>query len=65
MLKEDAGIDLRGLFIINPEGIIEQITMNNLGIGRNVDEAKRLVQAIQFVAEHGEVGAPAFLMPLL
>ena len=55
MLIEKAGIDLRGLFIINPEGVIEQITMNNLGIGRNVDEAKRLVQAIQFVAEHGEV----------
>ena len=55
VLIEKLGIDLRGLFIINPEGVIEQITMNNLGIGRNVDEAKRLVQAIQFVAEHGEV----------
>lgn len=57
VLIEKSGIDLRGLFIINPEGVIEQITMNNLGIGRNVDEAKRLVQAIQFVAEHGEVWA--------
>ena len=55
VLKEDAGVALRGLFIINPEGTIEQVTINNMGIGRNVDEAKRLLQAIQFVAEHGEV----------
>ena len=46
---------LRGLYIINPDQVIEQITMNNMGIGRNVDEAKRLLQACQFVAEHGEV----------
>lgn len=46
---------LRGLFIINPQGVIEQITMNNLPVGRSVDEVLRLVQAFQFVAEHGEV----------
>lgn len=46
---------LRGLYLINPEQQIEHITMNNMGIGRNVDEAKRLLQASQFVAEHGEV----------
>ena len=46
---------LRGLYIINPDQNIEQITVNNMGIGRNVDEAKRLLQACQFVAEHGEV----------
>jgi alkyl hydroperoxide reductase subunit AhpC len=56
VLKEDAGVALRGLFIISPEQKIEQITINNMGIGRNVDEAKRLLQAIQFVAEHGEAG---------
>ncbi len=55
VLKEDIGVALRGLFIINPEGVVEQITMNGLSVGRDVDEAKRLVQAIQFVAEHGEV----------
>ena len=55
VLKEDLGVDLRGLFIINPEGGVEHITMNGLSVGRNVDEAKRLVQAIQFVAEYGEV----------
>ena len=59
VLKEDAGVDLRGLFIINPEGGVEHITMNGPSVGRNVDEAKRLVQAIQFVAEYGEVHTPA------
>lgn len=62
VLIEDLGIALRGLFIINPEGVIEQITINSLPIGRNVDEALRLVQAIQFVAEHGEV-CPANWQP--
>ncbi|BDA43678.1 Peroxiredoxin-2 [Coccomyxa sp. Obi] len=62
VLKEDAGVALRGLYIINPDQNIEQITMNNMGIGRNVDEAKRLLQACQFVAEHGEV-CPADWQP--
>lgn len=43
VLLEDLGIALRGLFIINPQGVIEQITINSLPIGRNVDEALRLV----------------------
>lgn len=55
VLIEKLGIDLRGSFIINPEGVIQQITINDLPIGRNVDEALRLLQAIQFVAKHGEV----------
>lgn len=46
---------LRGLFIINPEGVLEQATINNMPIGRSVDEALRLLQAIQFTAENGEV----------
>eukprot|EP00775_Hariotina_reticulata_P012210 gene12210-12347_t len=55
VLLEKAGIALRGLFIINPEGIIQQITINDLPIGRSVDETLRLVQAIQFHAKYGEV----------
>ncbi|PRW59160.1 Thioredoxin-dependent peroxide reductase [Chlorella sorokiniana] len=55
VLKRDAGIALRGLYIINPEGVLEHITVNNFPIGRNVDEALRMLQAIQYVAEHGEV----------
>ena len=57
VLIEDAGIALRGLFIINKEGGLEQITVNSAPIGRSVDEAKRLLQAIQFFEEHGEVAS--------
>eukprot|EP00884_Botryococcus_braunii_P023610 jgi/Botrbrau1/9933/Bobra.0012s0030.1 len=55
VLLPKLGIALRGLFIIDPEGVVQHITINSLGVGRNVDEAKRLLQAIQFVKEHGEV----------
>merc|ERR1711937_153403 len=55
VLLEDQGISLRGLFIINPEGILRQITMNDLPVGRDVDETLRLVQAFQFTDKNGEV----------
>ena len=51
----DAGISLRGLFIIDPKGVLRQITMNDLPVGRSVDETLRLVQAFQFTDENGEV----------
>lgn len=54
-LLEKEGISLRGLFIIDPEGILRQITINDLPVGRSVDETLRLVKAFQFVAKHGEV----------
>lgn len=44
---EDQGISLRGLFIISDKGIIRQITINDLPVGRSVDETLRLVQAFQ------------------
>jgi len=40
------GIALRGLFIIDKEGVIQHSTINNLGIGRSVDETKRTLQVI-------------------
>uniref|UniRef100_A0A7S1C360 thioredoxin-dependent peroxiredoxin n=1 Tax=Bicosoecida sp. CB-2014 TaxID=1486930 RepID=A0A7S1C360_9STRA len=52
---EDAGVSLRGLFIIDPAGILRQVTVNDLPIGRSVDETLRLLQAFQFHEEHGEV----------
>ncbi|PAV83051.1 hypothetical protein WR25_02585 [Diploscapter pachys] len=55
VLKDDAGIAFRGLFIIDPKGILRQITVNDLPVGRSVDETLRLVQAFQFVDKHGEV----------
>eukprot|EP00275_Glaucocystis_incrassata_P002114 EC124791.1.p1 GENE.EC124791.1~~EC124791.1.p1 ORF type:complete len:218 (+),score=54.37 EC124791.1:67-654(+) len=58
----EAGHSLRGLFIISPEGIIRQITINDLPVGRSVDEVLRLVQAFQFTDVHGEV-CPANWQP--
>ena len=52
---DDAGVALRGLFIISPEGKLRQITVNDLPVGRSVDEVLRLVTAFQYTDEHGEV----------
>lgn len=52
---EDLGHTLRGLFIIDHKGILRQITMNDLPVGRSVDETLRLVHAFQFTEAHGEV----------
>lgn len=51
----DAGVALRGLFIISPDGTLRQKTVNDLPVGRSVDEVLRLVKAFQFTDEHGEV----------
>lgn len=51
----DAGIALRGLFLIDKEGIIRHALINDLPLGRNVDEAIRLLDALQFTEKHGEV----------
>lgn len=56
------GIALRGLFVIDREGLVRHITINDLPIGRSVDEVLRVVQALQFVEKHGEV-CPANWQP--
>ena len=55
VLLEDAGIALRGLFIIDEKSILRQATINDLPIGRSVKETLRLIQALQFTDRHGEV----------
>lgn len=45
---------VRGLFIVDDKGILRQITINDLPVGRSVDEVLRLVQAFQFTDKHGE-----------
>ncbi len=55
VLKADEGIAFRGLFIINPEGVLRQITVNDVPVGRDVEETLRLVKAFQFTDEFGEV----------
>lgn len=52
---DDLGHTLRGLFIIDDKGVLRQITMNDLPVGRSVDETLRLVQAFQYTDRHGEV----------
>ncbi|CAG9806836.1 unnamed protein product [Chironomus riparius] len=54
VLLED-GISLRGLFIIDPKQVVRQITINDLPVGRSVDETLRLIKAFQFTDKHGEV----------
>ncbi|ESN96778.1 hypothetical protein HELRODRAFT_67713 [Helobdella robusta] len=53
--NEESGVDFRGLFIIDGHQNLRQITVNDLPVGRSVDETLRLVQAFQFVEKHGEV----------
>ncbi len=51
----DDGVALRGLFIIDKEGIVRHITINDLPLGRSVDEAIRVLDALQHFEKHGEV----------
>ncbi|KAF2104961.1 thioredoxin-like protein [Rhizodiscina lignyota] len=55
VLIEEEGIALRGLFLIDPQGIVRQITINDLPVGRSVDEVLRLIDAFQFTEKYGEV----------
>ena len=52
---DDAGVSLRGTFIIDGEGTLRHMSVNDLPVGRNVDEVLRLVEAFQHTDEHGEV----------
>jgi peroxiredoxin (alkyl hydroperoxide reductase subunit C) len=54
-ILSDGGIALRGLFIIDPDGVIQHATINNLSVGRSVDETIRSIEAFQFTKSHGEV----------
>lgn len=63
VLDPEAGIALRGLFIIDKEGIIQHATINNLAFGRNVDETLRVLQAIQYVQSHPDEVCPAGWKP--
>jgi peroxiredoxin (alkyl hydroperoxide reductase subunit C) len=63
VLDEDAGIALRGLFIIDPEGVVMHSTINNLPVGRSVDETLRVLQAFQYVQSHPDEVCPANWTP--
>lgn len=51
----EAGVALRGSFLIDRDGIVQHQVVNNLPLGREVDEMLRVVDALQFTEEHGEV----------
>ncbi|KAI5069238.1 hypothetical protein GOP47_0015539 [Adiantum capillus-veneris] len=57
------GIALRGLFIIDKDGIIQHATINNLATGRNVDETLRTLQAVQYVQENPDEVCPVGWKP--
>jgi peroxiredoxin (alkyl hydroperoxide reductase subunit C) len=50
-----AGVALRGLFIVNAKGILKHITVNDNSLGRNVEEVLRMLDAVDFSEQHGEV----------
>lgn len=50
-----AGVALRGAFIIDKEGVVRAEMINDLPLGRNIDEMIRLLEALQFHEQHGEV----------
>ncbi len=54
VLANDA-VALRGSFLIDKDGIVKHQVVNDLGLGRNIDEMLRMIDALQFTEEHGEV----------
>lgn len=55
VLLEQAGVALRGLFLIDPDGVLQYQTVNNLNVGRSVKETLRIIKAFQWSKQHGDV----------
>jgi peroxiredoxin (alkyl hydroperoxide reductase subunit C) len=55
VLKEDEGIAYRGLFLIDKVGVVRHQIVNDLHLGRSIEEALRMVDALIFSEKHGEV----------
>lgn len=54
-IEHDDGVALRGSFLIDKQGIVQHATVNNLPLGRNVEEMLRIIDALQYSEQHGEV----------
>jgi peroxiredoxin (alkyl hydroperoxide reductase subunit C) len=52
---DEAGVAFRGSFLIDTEGVVRHQVVNDLPLGRNVDEMIRMIDALQFTEKHGEV----------
>ncbi len=63
VLDPEAGVALRGLFIIDKDSVIQHATINNLSFGRSVDETLRTLKAIQYVQSHPDEVCPAGWQP--
>lgn len=63
VLDEDAGTALRGLFLIDPDGVIRHSTVNDVAVGRSVDETLRVLQAFQLVRQQPGQVCPADWTP--
>ena len=59
ILIQPDGVALRGLFLINPEGVVMHSTINSLSVGRSVTEAMRVIKAFQFITTHAGQVCPA------
>ncbi len=59
VLFENAGVALRGLFLIDTKGVVRHALINDLPLGRSVVEILRMVDALQFVETHGDQVCPA------
>ena len=59
VLIEEEGLALRGTFIVDPDGIVKSMEVNDNSIGRSAKELLRKVKAAQFVREHGDQVCPA------
>ena len=55
VLLEDAGVALRGSFLLDKDGTVRHAVINDLPLGRNIDEMIRMVDTMLFTNEHGEV----------
>mgnify|MGYP006400482849 CR=1 FL=1 len=51
----EAGVAFRGSFLIDKKGVVRHQVVNDLPLGRNIDEMLRMIDALQFTEEHGEV----------
>ena len=63
VLDPSSGIALRGLFIIDKDGVLQHATINNMAFGRSIDETLRILQAIQHVQSHPDEVCPIDWQP--
>ena len=55
VLDEGQGVALRGVFVLDKDNVLQSATINNLSLGRNINEFVRIIDALQHVEKYGEV----------